>query len=142
MADPTIVTPPPPLSTQYWLKTDEPKPKYLRLHGDGINSVVLTEGAPPKFLRWEHVAPETEGDKGKEVAISWKNPGRSWGLVLQPPRAKYGWEEVQIVENEGHGGFVWVQEEGKQLLKWKGVVKGEGEVQAEWQGWIVCQWVQ
>jgi hypothetical protein len=58
-------SPPPPTDSQYFLKTvpiskDVPSPSaplYLRLHGDGISSIVLTT-APPKFLRWHDEADE------------------------------------------------------------------------------------
>ncbi|KAH8597317.1 hypothetical protein B0O99DRAFT_593054 [Bisporella sp. PMI_857] len=98
-----------PSPAQYLLKTHPHAPAvsplHLRLHGDGINVAVCTLSSPI-YLRWEHVPAVSYSEEGKEIATSWKHPGRAFGLVLSPPRVKYGWEEVLIVENGGDSGFV------------------------------------
>jgi hypothetical protein len=156
------LTPPPPTDSQYYLKTHPVSkdrlslyaPLYLRLRGDGINSVVLTP-ASPKFLRWHHEPdqPIAEGssstDTGKQIAISWKNPDRSFGLVIPEPRKNYAWEDVQIVEGEADAGFAWekIDVEGvvtdvlaRRESDEEGAVRTQGE-QKGYMGWMACHWV-
>ena len=139
---------PPPLATEYFLKTHPLSQAathaslYLRLHGDGILSVVCTPTSP-KFLRWTHVAEQ-------EIATLWNHPERSFRLTLSPPRVKYGWEEVSIVSKDvevddkvGNKGFIWeIDEEGREILRFGKEVYGKEEgVKAEWKGWMVCTWM-
>jgi hypothetical protein len=119
-------TPPPPTNAQFFLKTypvnsstgETPSnyaPLYLRLHGDGIDSVVLTK-EPPKFLCWEHIEYDPASGTGRQVATSWKH-GRSFGLQVGKPREKYAWEDVAIIERGGNIGFWWEKKEieGKEV---------------------------
>ncbi|KAJ7583565.1 hypothetical protein C8J56DRAFT_954356 [Mycena floridula] len=128
-----------PSASQYWLKVravDSSSPGlfngfYLRLHGGGINDVVLTE-APPKFLRWQE-------ESGAEIATSTTH--RRFGLVLSPLREKRGWESAMVVENESDRGFVWkkTEIEGRQVetLGWNGDEDGG---KSGFQGFIAAQW--
>jgi hypothetical protein len=143
-------TPPPPTNAQFFLKTYPVKPSteekpsnyaplYLRLHGDGIDSVVLTK-EPPKFLRWEHIEQDPAFGTGRQVATLWKD-GRSFGLQVGKPREKYAWEDVAIIERGGNLEFLWEKKEigGKEVevLNLKGDENdGKGE-----NGWMATQWV-
>lgn len=140
-------TAPAPTLDQYFLKTrtippsnEASKTLYLRLHGDGVSSVVLTD-SPPKFLRWHHSPSSTSQARtpGKEIAISWKHADRSFGLVIPAPRRFHAWEEVKIVENGGSEDLVWEKgDDGIEFLKRKedGAEEGKG-----WKGWMWCPWV-
>jgi hypothetical protein len=140
-----IDTPPPPTSEEYFLKTQPVTGStnfsslYLRLRGDGISSVVLTE-QPPKFLRWHH-SPSTTSNRGQEIAVPWKHPDRSFGLVMGEPRKGYAWEEMRIVENEGDGGFVWERKDGRETLTWHGPGEAESGSGGQFRGWMWCPWV-
>lgn len=153
------LTAPPPKDSQYFLKTHPISkdsastcaPLYLRLHGDSVASVVLT-AAPPKFLRWHHEVLNIAGARkaSKQIAISWKQPDRMFGLVLPKSRQKYAWENAEIRENEANDNLFWeeVVIQGKvfEILNVK--EKGEEGTEARqpgvvegYRGWIACQWV-
>ena len=95
---------------------------YLRHHGSGINSVVLTP-SPPKFIK-------AHQEDGKIHFTSASHEGREWGLVLKTESEagkRAGWEKVEIVENASGAEL-----EGVEMLEGKEV---EG-----WKGWMVCEW--
>ncbi|KAF2498080.1 hypothetical protein BU16DRAFT_333636 [Lophium mytilinum] len=128
---------------------------YIRLHGNGVDDVVLT-AAPPVFLRaYDELATSaasTEPRGGTAVKfISTKSGDRQWSLALGRPREFVGWEPVQIVaaaeddgEREGEAGARWVQKEGPsqeyEALEWD-VGSSEGDGKGVWKGWMVCEWV-
>jgi hypothetical protein len=155
-------TPPPPTRSQYFLKTrpiskDTPSvctPLYLRLRGDGVASVVLTP-ASPKFLRWHDELDKPGSDSSsvsktrRLIAISWRHPDRTFGLVVPQPRESYAWENVTILENEASHNLAWeevtVEGEKFEILT---VKEKEEEIVGEraggeegYKGWIACQWV-
>jgi hypothetical protein len=152
------LTHPPPSGSQYFLKThpiskDNPStcaPLYLRLHGDGVTSVVLT-AAPPKFLRWHDEVLDISNipKASKQIAISWKQPDRRFGLVVPESRDKYAWESVEIRENDASDNLYWeeIVIEGKtfEVLNVKGrIERVEGQQSGlveGYRGWIACQWV-
>lgn len=158
--------PPPPSASEYFLKThptsqDTPllhAPLYLRLHGDGVSSVVLTP-AQPKFLRWhdEAVVPEPDGSNSsntsKQIAVPWKHPDRKFGLVVPKQRKNHAWEDVKIVEDEASANFIWEQVvvggETLEVLnirteereKDDGEMSENGAPAHEYKGWMACRWV-
>jgi hypothetical protein len=146
------LTPPPPSDSQYFLKThpiskDSPStcaPLYLRLHGDGVISVVLTE-APPKFLRWHNEVLDIPGvsKTSKQIAVSWKQPDRRFGLVVPESREKYAWENAEIRENDASNNLSWeeIVIEGKTFEVLNVKEKIEGGLVEGYRGWIACQWV-
>jgi hypothetical protein len=118
---------------QFFLKTaplqDAPQSRYtnlyLRHHGSGINSVVLTP-SPPKFIK-------AHQEDGKIHFTSASHEGRKWGLVLKTESEagkRAGWEKVEIVENAS----------GAELVFDKGVEVLVGKEVEGWKGWMVCEW--
>ena len=147
---------------QYFLRTCplSSKPNcpslYLRLHGSGHSSVVLTP-SQPIYLR-------AYLSEDRQLFTSTKRPNRSWGLVMGSAHPHVAWEDVRIEEGETDGGFKFVPleegdrdidvdeksepEEGKEMLLWdsraKNVAPSEpekGEEENDWKGWMVCEWV-
>lgn len=119
---------PPP----YWLKTAPfsdyfptkiVHPLYLRLHGDGYSSVVLTQ-KPPVFLQgYLDIQTSEEGGvtgKGaRQMFMSTKHPDRSWGLVVGKAREKVGWKDAAIVEKKGDPGFIFETREDGLEESWR-----------------------
>ncbi|GAB7355662.1 hypothetical protein MBLNU459_g6373t1 [Dothideomycetes sp. NU459] len=103
---------------------------YLRHHGSGINSVVLTQ-SPPKFIKahWE----------GSRVSFtSASHEGRKWGLTLRTDGGqRAAWEKVEIVEDGGSSKLLVLEESnGKKILECDAEDSGE----RTWRGWMVCDW--
>lgn len=125
---------------QFFLKTaplpgEESSPYttlYLRHHGSGFNSVVLTT-SPPKFIK-AHI------DGNRISFTSAAHEGRQWGLTLAGADGQCaGWEKVEIVEDGGSEGFrICQSSEDKEVetLEYDGLHSGE----KIWIGWMVCDW--
>ncbi|CZR62886.1 uncharacterized protein PAC_12783 [Phialocephala subalpina] len=125
---------------QFFLKTaplpgEPPSPYtnlYLRHHGSGINSVVLTP-APPKFIKG-HL------DGKRIIFTSASHEGRQWGLTLRTDGGqRAGWEKVEIVEDGGSDGLVFSEGVGdgkEELLEFEEEDSGE----KVWKGFMVCEW--
>ncbi|KAE8454211.1 hypothetical protein EG329_005136 [Mollisiaceae sp. DMI_Dod_QoI] len=110
---------------------------YLRHHGSGIDSIVLTT-SPPKFIK-AHLL-----DK-RIFFTSASHPGREWGLTLRTDGGqRAGWEKVEIVEDGGSDGLVFSkgtagEGDGKgeeEVLEFEEEVEGE----KVWKGWMACDW--
>lgn len=139
---------PPCLPTEYWLKTSPLTPAakfaplYLRLHGDGVASTLLTP-APPKFIRWHDDEPSSPTSGLSILAVLWKAPDRAYGLTMGRPREKYAWEPVEIRHSEQfEGGFEWEKKEGVEggeVLVWRGAEEGMGR--GGFGGWVAFEWV-
>ena len=124
-------------SRQYWLRAhthpSSPIPSkyhnlYLRLHGSGTSSVLLTP-EPPIHLK-AHFEPSQgghdgqqgeegksrkgegrfrEGGSGAQIFLAGKHPTRFWGLKLSTDKRDTkciaAWERVEIVENSRDEGW-------------------------------------
>lgn len=102
---------------------------YLRHHGSGIDSVVLTT-APPKFIKGH-----LDGRRINFTSAS--HPDRQWGLALRTDRKqRAGWEHVEIVEDGGSDGLYFATDEKEEVLEFDEVDEGE----KVWKGWMVCDW--
>lgn len=125
---------------QFFLKTAlfeaEPQAPYtnlcLRHYGSGTDSVVPTE-SPPKFIKG-HL-------DGKQIKFtSASHEGRQWGLTLRADgEQRAGWENVDIVENGGSDGLVFVTRGSEEVLEFD-ETDDAGEL--IWRGWMVCEWAQ
>ncbi|KAH8646355.1 hypothetical protein BX600DRAFT_159826 [Xylariales sp. PMI_506] len=118
---------------------------YLRHHGSGFNSVVVTP-SPPKFIKG-HM------DGQRIIFTSHAHPGRQWGLTLSYSGAEddqcAGWEKVEIVENGGGSGFQFATlpstatDRGSDTKEETHEVLQHGETDSHenaWTGWMVCEW--
>ncbi|KAF9187085.1 hypothetical protein BGZ49_004114 [Haplosporangium sp. Z 27] len=124
---------------QYFLKTrsilgEPPSPYadlYLRHHGSGINSIVVTPGSP-KFIK-------AHDENGRITFTSASHEGRRWGLTLRTDGTqRAGWEKVEIVENGGSEGLVWTEIVGdKESVLECGTEENDEKI---WRGWMVCEW--
>ncbi|KAH8585418.1 hypothetical protein B0O99DRAFT_647055 [Bisporella sp. PMI_857] len=124
---------------QFFLKTaplpgEPPSPYtnlYIRHHGSGINSIVLTP-SPPKFIK-AHL-------DGRSISFtSASHKGRRWGLTLCTDGGKRaGWEKVEIVEDGGSDGLLFsASGDGKdEILEYEEEDSGK----KVWGGWMVCDW--
>ncbi|KAJ3128234.1 hypothetical protein HK100_009304 [Physocladia obscura] len=104
---------------------------YIRHHGSGINSVVLTPGTP-KFIKGH-----LEGSRINFTSSTHQE--RQWGLTLCIDGAtRAGWEKVEIVENGGSDRlqFSSNSETNEEVLEFEGEDAGE----KVWRGWMVCEW--
>ncbi|MCJ1299529.1 hypothetical protein MMC08_002321 [Hypocenomyce scalaris] len=129
----------PPSNPHFYLKT-HPLPHappskytslYIRHHGSGFNSVVLTK-APPKFLQAAMIADSSR--------LAFVYNGRTWGFVMRTGWKRAGWEMVRIVEDEGDERFSFGEDgDGVEGLRWEGG-EGGGGGEGEWRGWMVCEW--
>jgi len=128
------------LKPQFFLKTaplpgEPPSPYtnlYLRHHGSGIDSIVLTTG-PPKFIKAQM--------DGKRITFtSASHEGRKWGLTLRTDGGQHaGWEKAEIVEDGGSDGLLFTRGEedpNEEVLEFEEEDAGE----RVWKGWMVCDW--
>ncbi|KAF2803967.1 uncharacterized protein BDZ99DRAFT_575634 [Mytilinidion resinicola] len=132
---------------------------YLRLHGDGVEDIVLTPGRPIYLRAFDEPAPaatipSTEAGVGTSIKfISTKSGDRQWSLALGQPRDFVGWEPVRIVaaaeDEEAEAGARWVRKsdlaagglrEEFEALEWD-AGSSEENGKGEWKGWMVCEWV-
>lgn len=86
--------------------------------------MVLTESSP-KFI-------EGHLDGKHLMFISASHIGRQWGLTLRTDRQKRaGWEKVDIVENGGSHGLVFVTRIDEEVLEFDGKDNAGGPI---WKG--------
>lgn len=104
---------------------------YIRHHGSGINSVVLTP-SQPKFIN-------AHEDGNRISFTSASHEGRRWGLTLCTNGGqRAGWENVEIVEDGGTEGLFF---SGGDVNNQSGLEYGEEEAEGKiWKGWMVCDW--
>jgi hypothetical protein len=117
------------------LPGEEPSPYtglYIRHHGSGINSVVLTLTVPKFIKAYE------DGDGISFDSVT--HEGRRWGLTLRTDGGqRAGWEKVEIVENGGSQKLSFSKAgggNGEDFLEYAEQEAGENV----WKGWMVCDW--
>lgn len=105
---------------------------YLRLHGGGIDSVLLMP-TPPVYIKAH--------EDGERISFtSSSHEGRRWGLSLRIDGGqRAGWEKVEIVENGGTEGLRFSKSTDSSHPEILVCVMEEAGENL-WKGWMVCDW--